>query len=74
MQGTVNVYATAAHIRDTDTCTDDEHDTAMVIITAQAQLDETRWETQIPDEAKSWTIFESLPEAFFRSRKEDMSG
>ena len=42
MQGTVNVYATAAHIRDTDTCTDDEHDTAMVIITAQAQLDETR--------------------------------
>ena len=40
MQGTVNVYATAAHIRDTDTCTDDAHDTAMVIITAQAQLDD----------------------------------
>ena len=31
---------TAAHIRDTDTCTDDAHDTAMVIITAQAQLDD----------------------------------
>src|SRR4029434_2626716 len=31
---------TAARIWDTDTCTDDAHDTAMVIITAQAQLDD----------------------------------
>ena len=31
-------------------------------------------ETQISDEAKSRTFLESLPDAFFRSRKEDMSG
>ena len=31
-------------------------------------------ETQISNEAKSRTILESLPDAFFRSQKEDMSG
>ena len=31
---------TAAHIPDTDTCTEDAQDTAMVIIPAQAQLDD----------------------------------
>ena len=31
-------------------------------------------ETQISDEAKSRTFLESLPDAFFRSQKEEMSG
>ena len=44
------------------------------LVRAEKLVCERPRETQISDEAKSRTILQSLPDAFFRSRKEDMSG
>src|SRR4029434_1994210 len=44
------------------------------LVRAQKLVCEGPREPQISDEAKSQTFLESLPDAFFRSQKEDMSG
>src|SRR4029434_3809094 len=44
------------------------------LVRAEKLVCERSRETQISDEAKPRTLLESLPDAFFRSRKEDMCG